>query len=100
LPSFPIWHNLAVTLAVEAAMAGAGLWIYWLTVKQSLPRARIGMPVYIAALTIFLFAGQALATEPPSRNALIAGWLMSPPLIAAIAWWLDRHGQADAHQAV
>jgi hypothetical protein len=81
-------------------MAVVGLLLYWAAVGQDLLRARIGMPVYITALTIFLFAGQIWAIEALPRQALIAGWLASPPMITGIAWWLDRRTQFNLKRAV
>jgi hypothetical protein len=50
------------------------------------------MIIYIALLSVFLIAGQAGARELPARGGLIASWLIGPPLMSAIAFWLDRKG--------
>jgi hypothetical protein len=43
--------------------------------------------------TVFLVAGQAVASEVPPRGGLIASWLLAPPAMSAIAFWLDRRKQ-------
>jgi hypothetical protein len=88
-----LWHDLPLELSIEAAMAAAGLWIYWLAIKTK-ARPGIGMVIYIVSLTAFLVMGQAGATATPPRGGLIASWLIVTPLMAAIAGWLDSRNHA------
>jgi hypothetical protein len=85
-----LWRHLPAALAVEAALAAAGLWIYLSVARKPLRGAGIGMAIYTVALALFLMIGQASATGTPPRGALVAGWLLSPPIMAGIALRLDR----------
>ena len=84
-----LWRWLPLALAIEGAMAVLALWF--------LPGRRIGMTVYIALLAVFLIVGQAAGSEVPPRTGLIASWLIAPPLMAAIAGWLDRKKRRAAN---
>jgi hypothetical protein len=83
-----LWRFLPAELTIEMVMATLGLWIYSIAMKPE--RRSLGMMIYIALLSVFLVAGQAGARELPAQGGLIAGWLIGPPLMSAIAFWLDR----------
>ena len=85
-----LWRQLPLELSLEVLMAAVGLWIYRSTVREGASNRGTGMLIYIAALTIFLVAGQATASEVPARGPLIASWLAVPPVMSGIAYWLDR----------
>jgi len=85
-----LWRHLPLELSIEAAMAALALWIYRSAAKTGGSKRRVGMAVYIAALTAFLIVSQAGATEVPARGELIASWLAVLPAMSAIAFWLDR----------
>jgi hypothetical protein len=91
-----LWRNLPLELSIEAAMAALAVWIYRSAVRTGGSGRWAGMAVYIVALTAFLIMGQAGTTEAPTRAGLIASWLGVPPVISAIAFWLDRGKQAAA----
>lgn len=92
-----LWRHLPLELSIEVGMTALGLCIYWVAVRAGSNRGR-GMLIYIAALTVFLVAGQAGAAEVPPRAGLIASWLAAPPAMSAIAFWLDRSKQAATKQ--
>ena len=94
-----LWRFLPAELSLEVAMAAAGLWMYWLAVKDTAPRRAGGMAIYIAALTAFLVAGQASASQAPPRGALIASWILGTPAMAAIALLLDRRRERSGEVA-
>jgi hypothetical protein len=95
-----LWRHLSLELSTEAGMAAVGLWIYLSAVKTGASKRGVGMAIYIAALTVFLIAGQAGTTELPERGGLIASWLAVTPVMSAIAFWLDRRKPAGAKQAL
>lgn len=88
-----LWRHLRLELSIEVAMTALGLWIYWQAVPVSRSKRSMGMLIYIAVLTVFLVAGQAVATEVPARAGLIASWLAAPIAMSAVALWLDRRKQ-------
>jgi hypothetical protein len=76
------------------AAAASGLWIYRSAARRG-SRGWAGMAVYLAALSVFLIAGQAGATgAAPPRSGLIASWLAALPVMCATAGWLDRRQPA------
>jgi len=95
-----LWRHLPLELSIEAAMAVLALWVYRFAARTGGSNRWVGMAVYIAALTTFLIAGQAGATAVPARGGLIASWLVVPPAMSAIAFWLDRRKQAGAKSGV
>ena len=82
-----LWRHMPLELTIEVAMAVSGLWLY-----RSIRRGR-GMTIYIILLTAFLVVGQVLGNEAPARDALIASWIVATPMMAAIAFALDRQAQ-------
>ena len=85
-----LWRHLPLELSIEAAMAALALWVYRSAAKTGNARPWAGMAVYIVLLTAFLIVGQAGAAGMPARGGLIASWLAAPPVMSAIAFWLDR----------
>ena len=85
-----LWRLLPLELALELAMAAAGLWLYLSALRKQSLGARRGMVIYTVALALFLVVGQASATKVPPRATLIGSWLAGPLLMAGIALWLDR----------
>lgn len=81
-----LWRNLPLELSLEATLTAAALAIY---LRHRSGRT-IAMSVYSLLLAALLIAGQATASAAPPREALIASWILSPILMAAIAAWLDR----------
>jgi hypothetical protein len=89
-----LWNSVAGTMAVEAAMFAAGVWIY---TRVTHPRDRIGRWAFVS-ITAFLaigFLANADAPPPPSVTAL---WVMALALSAVtlgVAWWADKHRVAE-----
>jgi hypothetical protein len=79
-----LWKHLPLELALEAAMLAAAATWY---VRRT---GRWGMAVFLGIVAAVMIPGQLLGTAAPERTALLFSWLAMPPLIAAIAWRLDR----------
>jgi hypothetical protein len=85
-----LWSSIPATIAVEALMFAAGVWIYS---RVTRPRDGIGRWA-LAGITAFLaigFVANVNAPPPPSITAL---WMMALALSAltfSLAWWADRH---------
>jgi hypothetical protein len=88
-----LWRHLPLELSIEAGMAVLAVWIYRSAAKTAGSNRWVGMAVYIALLAAFLIAGQAGTAETPGRGGIIGSWLVGPPAMAAIAFWLDRRKQ-------
>jgi hypothetical protein len=71
-------------------MTVAALVLYLRAAQDHSRGRRIGMVIYVVLLAALAIGGQATATEPVGRSALIANWIAAPVVFAAIAWALDR----------
>ena len=97
MPLFPggpqmglgLWNSVPWTLAIELAMFAAGTWIYAQATRALDPVGRWGF----VALVVVLLAGYLanLRSVPPSVAALYVTSIAGALVIAAWAWWVDRH---------
>lgn len=84
-----LWNSVPATIAVEAVMFAAALWIY---VRTTRPRDGVGRRAFVAfvVLVLVIYAANAMGPAPPSARAVawvtLSLWLL--PLWAA---WFDRH---------
>src|ERR1022692_196342 len=70
-----LWRNIPVELTLEAVMTVAALVLYLRAAQDHPGGRRIGMVVYVILLGALAIGGQATATEPVGRSALIANWI-------------------------
>ena len=84
-----LWRSLPLTIAVEAAVFGAGLAVYLASTRAS---DRTGV-WSLWALVVFLVAAwlaSVLGPPPPSERPVqwigLTMWLLVP-----WGWWIDRH---------
>ncbi len=85
-----LWNSIPATVAVEAVMFAAGVWIY---TRVTRPRDRIGRWA-LAGITAFLaigFVANVNAPPPPSITALWVTALALSALTFSLAWWADKH---------
>ncbi|MGE5647710.1 MAG: metal-dependent hydrolase [Acidobacteriota bacterium] len=84
-----LWNSVEGTIAVEAAMFAAGLWLYGRTTK---PRDRTGRYAYFAfaAFLGLVYTGNASGSPPPGVREL-AFVALSMWIFALWAWWFDAH---------
>lgn len=91
---FGLWDSLAATLAAEAIVFAAGIFLY---VRATRPLDRFGR-YGLAGLVLFL-AVIYLASlfGPPPPDAAAIAWVdQAQWLIVLFAYWLDRHRVAAA----
>ena len=93
------WRYLPFELTLEAAMAAAGLVLYWGVAKTQTRARRVGMAAFTVLLALLTIWGQATATVAPPRSALVANWIAAPVVFAAIAGFLDLRTREKALQA-
>ncbi len=84
-----LWNSLPATLAVELAIFGLGVYLYWRTTK-ALDRtgslAFWGLVVFL----LLVFASNVLGPPPPSETAI--AWVgQAQWLLVLWAFWVDRH---------
>jgi hypothetical protein len=84
-----LWNSVPVTIALEAVLFAAGVWIY---LRATRPRNRKGMWVLwsLLAFLVLIAIGNALSPPPEDARSLafvaLAAWLF--PLWA---YWADRN---------
>jgi hypothetical protein len=97
MPLFPggpqlglgLWNSVPWTLAVELAMFAAGTWIYVGITRAKDAVGRWGFFTFVAFLLLAYLAN--LRSVPPSVTALYTASIVGVLVIAAWAWWVDRH---------
>jgi LexA-binding, inner membrane-associated putative hydrolase len=85
-----LWNSISATLAVEALMFAAGVWIYTRVTRS---RDAIGRWAFVG-ITAFLaigFVANVNAPPPPSITALWVVALALSALTLSLAWWADKH---------
>jgi hypothetical protein len=100
MPLFPggprlglgLWNSVPWTLAIELAMFAAGTWIYVATTRAKDAVGRWGFFSLMAFLLLAYLAN--LRNVPPSVTALYTAAIVGVLVIAAWAWWVDRHRAA------
>jgi len=84
-----LWDQLALALAVEAALVVAGVAAYLGAPGPT--RARKAGVVALSLLTLaFTMAGMSVAPPPPSAAAMAASSLATIVAVCALLGWLDR----------
>ncbi len=80
---------MPATIAVEAAMFAAALWIY---VRTTRPRDGVGRWAFVGfvVLVVVIYAVSAMGSAPPSQRA-VAWVTLSLWLLPIWAAWFDRH---------
>ena len=97
MPLFPggprlglgLWNSVPWTLAVELVMFAAGTWIYVGITRAKDAVGRWGFFTLVAFLLLAYLAN--LRSVPPSVTALYTASIVGVLVIAAWAWWVDRH---------
>lgn len=84
-----LWNSVPWTLAVELVMFAVGTWIY---VGFTRAKDAIGRWGFFTLMAFLLLAYLAnLRSVPPSVTALYTASIVGVLVIAAWAWWVDRH---------
>ena len=84
-----LWNSVPWTFAVELVMFAGGTWIY---VGFTRAKDAIGRWGFFTLMAFLLLAYLAnLRSVPPSVTALYTASIVGVLVIAAWAWWVDRH---------
>jgi hypothetical protein len=84
-----LWNSVPWTLAVELVMFAAGTRIYVGITRAKDDVGRWGFFTLMAFLLLAYLAN--LRSVPPSVTALYTASMVGVLVIAAWAWWVDRH---------
>jgi hypothetical protein len=84
-----LWESMPTALAVEAAIAVAGLWLF--VQGSGLARGRLVALVVLTVLALIgTVAGMTIAPPPPSAIAMAVSSLTTLTVVCALACWLGR----------
>lgn len=88
-----LWHSTAGTIAVEALLFVAGVWIY---AKATRARDGIGRWVWwgLVAFLALAYAGSLFASAPPKPMEFAWAGLVLGLVLVAWAWLADKHREA------
>lgn len=91
---FGLWNYRAVTIGIELALLGLGIFLY---LRQTIAKDRIGNYVFWAFILFLLAAFGAATFGPPPRSLkMLAITTLFTWLFIPWAWWFDRHRESRA----
>jgi membrane-bound metal-dependent hydrolase YbcI (DUF457 family) len=89
-----LWRHPTAAIVVESAMFVGAVWLYLRGTQHKDRLGRWGIAAFAGFLAV-LFVATLVSPPPPNAGVLagvgIAGWL-----IPLLAWWVDRHREAQA----
>ena len=83
-----LWRNMPLELVLETLLCVVGAVMFWRTAASS-ARSRYGIAVFMLIFCALTWTPLA-ASQPPELGQLVPGWIATPPLLAAIAYAIDR----------
>jgi len=88
-----LWNSVPGTIAIEVAMYGAGLWVYFSSTQA---RDGIGLwgGVSLFAFLLLAYVANVAGPPPPSVTALWVTAILATVLLTWWSWWVDRHRDA------
>ena len=88
-----LWASVPATVAIEAVMFIAGVWVYASCTRA---RDRVGRWGFVGLTALFAVAYVAnlASPPPPSVNALIVTDIIGAILTMVLTWWVDRHRES------
>jgi hypothetical protein len=91
---FGLWNSVAISLLAEAALFGAGVFLY---ARMTEPKDRVGT-VALWALVLFLAAlyGSSLFGPPPPSPSAVAWTALGLWLLVPWTYWIDAHRRVRA----
>ncbi|HXL54181.1 MAG TPA: metal-dependent hydrolase [Gemmatimonadales bacterium] len=85
-----LWHSVAGTIVVEAAMFVFGVWMYLRATRARDAVGRYGLAALLTVL-VLSYVGSLLGGAPPSMRAVEIGGIVFGWLFVWWAAWGDRH---------
>jgi len=85
-----LWNSVPATIAIEAALFAAGVWIYAKSTRARDAVGRWSFIAFVVALAV-IYAGNVLGGPPPSVTALWIVAILGGVLLTGWSFWFDRH---------
>jgi len=90
-----LWKsNLNAAIILEVCLVILGLAIYLYYVRGLKAANRYALITLMAAMAILTVVGQTLSTSAPPPMGAAATWILETPLLAGMAFWIDRKSSA------
>jgi hypothetical protein len=89
-----LWNSVPATILTECAMFGAGVWIY---ARSTIARDRMGHFAFwgLVLFLVVIYFANAFGPPPPSAMAIAIAGIAGAAVLAAWAWWIERHRGAS-----
>ncbi len=89
-----LWNSLAATLAAEALVFGAGVFIY---LRSTVASDRVGQygTAALVLLLVLIYAANIAGPPPPNVTAIAWGG-QAQWLLVLFGYWIDRHRRVTA----
>jgi membrane-bound metal-dependent hydrolase YbcI (DUF457 family) len=84
-----VWNSLGLSLALELALFGAGLYLYMASTRARDRTGSIALWALVALLLVAYFSA-TFGPPPPSAEAVAYSALIGY-LLVGWGWWIDRH---------
>ena len=88
-----LWNSIPLTIAIEVAMFGVGVWLYLRATRARDRAGRWGFFTLAAFLPLVYFAN-LFGPPPPSLPALYWSVMIGSGILLAWAWWADQHRES------
>ncbi len=90
-----LWNSIPLTIAIEVAMFGVGVWLYLRATRARDKAGRWGFFTLAAFLPLAYFAN-LFGPPPPSLPALYWSAMIGFGILLTWAWWADQHRERVA----
>jgi hypothetical protein len=85
-----LWDSVPLTLAVEAVLFAAGVWLYVSATRARDAVGRYGLLGFLA-LIVAAYLGAAFGPPAPSVFAIAVSSILGAAVFVGLAAWVDRH---------
>ena len=85
-----LWNSIPLTIAIEVAMFGAGVWVYLRATRARDNAGRWGFFALAAFLPLVYFIN-LFGPPPPSLPALYWSVMIGFGILLMWSWWADQH---------
>jgi len=90
-----LWNSIPLTMAIEVAMFGIGVWLYLRATRARDQTGRWGFFTLMAFL-LLVYIGNTFGPPPPSVPAIYWLAMIGGVVLMLWAWWADQHRESIA----
>jgi hypothetical protein len=90
-----LWNSVPLTIAIEVAMFGVGIWLYLRATRARDKTGRWGFFTF-AGFLMLAYIANAFGPPPPSVPAIYWSAMIGGIVLMLWAWWADQHRESVA----